>query len=157
MGQRIRPAIQLLIGDNTSIRPRGGWRLVDGDVMGPAVRGAYEEAVQQVVHARTYDNWVVVTVTRTSDKDVQHRQIIVSIDGEAFATLMYGQSASKEIAPGKHTIKAYNTLVWKTMAFEIAEGQDVEFSVINLPGKWTFPLVALIGAGPIYVGLERTK
>lgn len=99
----------------------------------------------------------MVTVTRTSDKDVGHRQIIVSIDGEAFATLMFGQSATKEIAPGKHTIKAYNTLVWKTMAFELAEGQDISFSVVNVPGKWTFPLVALIGVGPIYVALEKTS
>jgi hypothetical protein len=124
--------------------------------MRPAHDGALEETVQEVVHARTYDNWVVVTVTRTSDKDVQHRQIIVSIDGEPFATLLYGQTASKAIAPGHHTIKAYNTLVWKTLEFDLADGEDVSFSVVNVAGKWTFPLVALLGVGPIYVALERT-
>ncbi len=99
----------------------------------------------------------MVTVTRTSDKDVQHRQIIVSIDGAPFATLMFGQSATKDIAPGHHTIKAYNTLVWKTMTFELKEGEDASFSVVNLPGRWSFALVALIGAGPLYVGLEKTS
>ena len=99
----------------------------------------------------------MVTVTRTSAKDVGHRQIIVSIDGEPFATLMFGQSATREIAPGPHTIKAYNTLVWKTIAFDLAEGEHAEFSVVNVPGKWTFPLVALLGVGPIYVALEKTS
>jgi hypothetical protein len=98
----------------------------------------------------------VVTVTRTSVKDVGHRQIIVSIDGQPFATLMFGKSASKAIAPGHHTIKAYNTLVWKTLEFDLAEGEHATFSVVNVPGKWTFPLVALLGVGPIYVALERT-
>lgn len=113
--------------------------------------------MQKTVHARTYDSGVVVTVTRTSDKDVQHRQIIVTIDGEPFATLLFGQSATKPIAPGHHTIKAYNTLVWKTLDFDLAEGEHAEFSVVNIPGKWTFPLVALLGVGPMYVALEKTS
>jgi hypothetical protein len=99
----------------------------------------------------------VVTVTRTSDKDVQHRQIIVSIDGEPFATLLYGQTATKPVAPGHHTLKAYNTLVWKTLEFDLAEGEDASFSVVNVAGKWTFPLVAVLGVGPIYVALEKTS
>lgn len=99
----------------------------------------------------------MVTVTRTSDKDIGHRQIIVSIDGQPFATLMFGKSATKEIAPGHHTIRAYNTLVWKTLEFDLAEGEHAQFSVVNVPGKWSFPLVALIGAGPIYVALERIR
>lgn len=97
----------------------------------------------------------MVTVTRTSDKDVQYRQIIITIDGEPFATLLYGQTVSHVIAPGHHTIKAYNTLVWKTLEFDLAEGEDIRFSVVNIPGRWSFPLVALLGAGPIYVRLER--
>ncbi len=88
---------------------------------------------------------------------MQHRQIIVSIDGAPFATLMYGQSVTRPIAPGHHTIKAYNTLVWKTVEFDLADGEHAEFSVVNIPGRWTFPLVALIGAGPIYVSLERVR
>lgn len=98
---------------------------------------------------------VVVTVTRTSDTDVQHRQIIVSIDGQPFATLMYGQSATKDIAAGHHTIKAYNTLVWKTLEFDLAEGESATFSVANIAGKWTFPLVALLGVGPMFVSLDK--
>ena len=98
----------------------------------------------------------LITVTRTSEKDVQHRQIIMSIDGETIATLMYGQSVTKAIAPGPHRIKAYNTLVWKTIDFELKEGEQATFSVVNVPGKWSFSLLALLGAGPLYVEFDRT-
>ena len=98
----------------------------------------------------------MVTVTRTSHKDIQHRQIILSIDGQPFATLMFGQSATRPVPPGHHTLKAYNTLVWKTLEFDLAEGEHAHFSVMNIPGKWTYPLVALLGVGPMYVRLERT-
>jgi len=81
----------------------------------------------------------------------------MSIDGQPFGTLMFGKTVSKDIAPGHHKIKAYNTLVWKTLEFDLAEGEDVSFEVVNVPGKWSFPLVALIGAGPIYVSLEKTS
>ena len=91
-----------------------------------------------------------ITVNRTSEKDVQHRQIIMSIDGEPLGTLMFGQSITTAIAPGPHKIKAYNTLVWKTIDFELQEGEHATFSVVNVPGKWSFSLLALLGAGPLY-------
>ena len=97
----------------------------------------------------------LITVERTADTDVQHRQIIVSLDGEPFATLLFGKSETKPIAPGHHRLKAYNTLVWKTIEFDVAEGEHARFQVINRPGKWTYPLVALLGVGPIYLSVER--
>ena len=109
-----------------------------------------------IVHTDMASPESLVTVTRTSDKDVQHRQIIMSIDGEPFATLMYGKSATRPVAPGHHTIKAYNTLVWKTLEFDVAPGEHAQFSVVNIPGRWTFALVALLGVGPMYLTLERT-
>ena len=97
----------------------------------------------------------LVTVERTSETDAQHRQIILSIDDQPFATLMFGKSETKSIEPGRHKLKAYNTLVWKTVAFDVAPGQHVRFQVINRPGRWTYPMVALLGVGPIYLTVER--
>ena len=98
----------------------------------------------------------LVTVTRTSDKDVQHRQVILSIDGEPFGTLMFGQTVTKPVAPGPHKIRAYNTLVWKTLEFDLKDGEQATFSVANVPGRWSFSLLALLGAGPLYLEFERT-
>ena len=97
----------------------------------------------------------LVTIERTSERDVQHRQIILSIDDQPFATLMFGKSETKPISPGHHRLKAYNTLVWKTVEFDVAEGEHARFQVINRPGRWTYPLVALLGVGPIYLTIEQ--
>lgn len=97
----------------------------------------------------------LVTVERTAESDVRHRQVILSIDDEPFATLLFGQSATKPIAPGHHKLKAYNTLVWKTVEFDVAEGEHPKFQVINRPGRWTYLLVTLLGVGPIYLTIER--
>jgi hypothetical protein len=99
----------------------------------------------------------LLTVERTAESDVRHRQVIVSIDEQPFATLLFGKSETKPIAPGHHTLKAYNTLVWKTVEFDVAEGEHAKFQVINRPGRWTYLLVTLLGVGPIYLTIERLK
>ena len=54
------------------------------------------------------------------------------------------------------SFKAYNTLVWKTLDFELKAGEHATFSVVNVPGKWTYSLLALLGAGPLYLEFDRT-
>ena len=99
----------------------------------------------------------LVTVERTSPADVQHRQIIVSVDDQPFATLLFGQSVTKPLPPGHHKLRAYNTLVWKYAEFDLAPGDRVTFQVINRPGRWTYLLVTLLGVGPIYLTVERKE
>lgn len=96
-----------------------------------------------------------LTVMRTSDRDVRHRQVIMSLDGAPLATLMFGQQATTTVTPGRHALRAYNTLVWKTIEFDVAEGQDITFQIVNRPGRFTYILVTLLGVGPIYVDIER--
>jgi hypothetical protein len=96
-----------------------------------------------------------VTVTRRSPRDVKQRQVFVSIDGERFATLDFGESASREIPPGRHVLRAHNTLVWKTIECDIAAGEDVRFTIVNRPGFGTYAMLSLLGTGPIYLTFER--
>ena len=97
----------------------------------------------------------LVTVERTSSTDVQHRQIILSIDDQPFATLLFGKSETRPIEPGHHRLRAYNTLVWKSVEFDVALGEHVRFQVINRPGRWTYLLVTLLGVGPIYLTITK--
>jgi hypothetical protein len=97
----------------------------------------------------------VLTVTRNLPTDVGQRQVYVSLDGQPLATLLYGQSITKEIAPGAHRIRANNTLVWKTLAFDAAPGEHVEFVLANRAGRWSFSALALIGVGPLFLTFER--
>ena len=64
-----------------------------------------------------------VTVTRTSQSDFKSRQLIVWIDGERVATLLWGDSITTELQPGRHRVRVSNTLVWKTLAFDLAPGE----------------------------------
>ena len=96
-----------------------------------------------------------VTVTRTSESDFKSRQLIVWIDGERVATLLWGDSITTELQPGRHRVRVSNTLVWKTATFELARGEQVFFEAINRTGPGTFTLLVLLGAGPLYVTLHR--
>jgi hypothetical protein len=96
-----------------------------------------------------------ITVQRSSPEDVRHRQIVLSLDGAPLATLLYGESVTREIDPGRHRLRAHNTLVWKTVEFDCAAGEHARFVTVNRAGFGSASLVALLGAGPLYVTLER--
>ncbi len=98
-----------------------------------------------------------LTVARDLPIDVRQRQIFVSLDGERWATLVFGQSASREIPPGSHSIRAHNTLVWKTLAFEAQAGEHVEFEVANRPGRGFLSAMALLGVGPLFLTFTRRQ
>ena len=96
-----------------------------------------------------------ISVSRAAANDVKVRQVVLSLDGEPLATLMYGESVSRDVAPGAHRLRAHNTLVWKTVDFEIAPGEHAQFRAINRPGLGTYTMLSLLGVGPIYLTLER--
>ena len=96
-----------------------------------------------------------LTVTRNSPADAKQRQVIVKLDGEPFAVLLYGQTASRAIEPGSHRLRFDNTWVKKTVEFRTAEGEHVDYNVINRAGRFTWWMVAVLGAGPMYLTIER--
>lgn len=96
-----------------------------------------------------------VTIARRDGEDARERQVVVAIDGETVATLMFGGSITREVAPGRHRLRAHNTLVWKTLDFEVQAGESATFTVVNRPGRGTFGLLSLLGARPLYLDLRR--
>ena len=96
-----------------------------------------------------------LTVTRSSEDDVGQRQIVLTLDGQPLATLLFGQSLTREIPAGSHRLRAHNTLVWKTLEFDAAPDEHVRFSTVNRAGFGSMALVGLLGVGPLYVTLER--
>ena len=98
-----------------------------------------------------------LTVHRTSAEDAKQRQVILSLDGQRLATLLFGQRVTREIAPGWHRLRANNTLVWKTVVFEAVPGAEIHFSVVNRAAPGMMWMVALLGAGPMFVSVERTE
>ena len=96
-----------------------------------------------------------VTVARTSDEDFKQRQLVIYLDGEKLGDVMFGESISREILPGPHRLRVSNTLVWKTVPFEVKPGERVRFQAINRAGRLTYPMLVMIGVGPLYVTVTR--
>ena len=96
-----------------------------------------------------------ITVTRQDPADIRDRQIVVSLDGDALATLLYGERVTREVPPGPHRLRAHNTLFWKTVHLDLAPGEHARFRAVNRAGMGTFSLLGLLGVGPLFLTFER--
>jgi len=96
-----------------------------------------------------------ITVSRKHPGDVQDRQVVVSLDGERLATLLYGDEATREVPAGRHRLRAHNTLFWKTIDLDLAPDEHARFRAINRAGVGTFSMLGLLGVGPLFLTLER--
>jgi len=96
-----------------------------------------------------------LVVARTLATDVGQRQVYVLLDGENIATLLFGQSVTRDIAPGPHRLKLNNTLVSKSVDFIVSPGEQVEFHLANRAGRFALPFLALMGVAPLYLTVQR--
>jgi hypothetical protein len=96
-----------------------------------------------------------VTITRTSARDFQSRQVVVSIDGTDVSTLLWGDSVTCDLPPGPHRVRVHNTLVWKSVDFVLGPGEQIFFEVINRTGPGTLFFTVVLGIGPLYLTLRR--
>jgi len=96
-----------------------------------------------------------LTVRRTSAEDIKERELYVSLDGKRLGILKYGDSATISILPGRHELRAHNTLSRKKAEFDAAPEQQIRFKLANVPGKgfayWAF----FLGAALFWTLLER--
>lgn len=83
------------------------------------------------------------------------RQVVLTLDGEPLATLLFGERVTRDIPAGPHRLRAHNTLVWKTVEFDAAPGAHIRFNAVNRAGLGSMGLVALLGVGPLFVTLDR--
>ena len=98
-----------------------------------------------------------VTISRTSPDDVKQRQIIVKLDGNRLGELMWGDEITRPIEPGRHRLQVDNTWNWKTIELDIAAGDHLKFQTMSRAGRFTWFLVSMLGAGPIYVSIKREE
>jgi len=96
-----------------------------------------------------------LVIARTLPTDVAQRQVYVVLDEQPIATLMFGQRVTRDIAPGPHRLRLNNTLVWKTIDFEAAPDETVEFHFANRAGRFALPFLAVLGVAPLYLTVEK--
>lgn len=122
----------------------------------PYVRTAGRVTLAPVAPLALLDDLrTLVTVTRTHTTDIQIRQLYVRLDGGPRTALLYGESFTLEVQPGRHLLHVHNTLFWKRVTFHVEPGEHLEFMLINRGGKFTYPLVALLGVAPLYLTVQR--
>ena len=98
-----------------------------------------------------------ITIRRTSNNDVQQRQIIVKLDGENVGELYYGDTISIRVTAGHHRLRVDNTWNWKTVELDVAPGDHLKFHAMSRAGRFSWFLVSMLGAGPIYVSIKREE
>ena len=101
------------------------------------------------------DDQATIIVSRTSPEDLGLREIFVSLDGDSIAILSNGESVARTVAPGPHEVKAHNTLIRKRLTLDLKPGEQARLLAVNRAGRWTFSILALLGAGPVYLTLDR--
>jgi hypothetical protein len=105
------------------------------------------------------DGWpllrpTLLTIHRTSPDDARTRQVYFSLDGKRIATLLFGQQVTREIPPGRHKLRANNTLVWKTVEFEADPGAHLHYTCVNRAPSSLYFMLFIFGVAPLYVVLR---
>ena len=98
-----------------------------------------------------------ITIRRKSPEDVQQRQIIVKLDGENVGELYYGDTISIRVTAGRHKLRVDNTWNWKTVELDVASGDHLKVQTTSRAGRFSWFLVSMLGAGPIYVSIKREE
>jgi len=75
-------------------------------------------------HAKVIRETTII-VSRSSRYDFQDRQIYLWIDDEPLGKIRYGQVITRAIEPGRHTVRAFNTLFTREIVVEAAPGEEV--------------------------------
>jgi hypothetical protein len=95
-----------------------------------------------------------VVVERPPERLGEQYLITLTLDGERIGRLEPGESVAREVQPGSHRLRAFNSLFWKTVAFDLAAGSTIRFVTRNRENFFT-TFSALMGSGFLSVVLER--
>lgn len=97
-----------------------------------------------------------LVVTRDHPQDIQDRPVYLWIDGEKWTgVLRYGATFTRELPPGRHTLKAHNTLFGTTVEFDAAAGEPVRFRCENGLTGGGMVMVLMMGVAYLRVRLTR--
>jgi hypothetical protein len=97
-----------------------------------------------------------LVITRDHPQDVQDRPIYLWIDGEKWdGVLRYGKTFTRELPPGRHTVKAHNTLFGQTVEFDAAGGETVRYRCENGLSPGGIVMVLMLGVAYLKVRLVR--
>jgi hypothetical protein len=95
-------------------------------------------------------------VTHKHEADYMARGIKLALDDADLNLLKSGTSTLVEIEPGHHRLRIDNTFHAKTVEFDVRAGEQVHYRIWNKRGFGSW-LVELLGAGPMYLAIEKAE
>src|SRR5688500_10532264 len=96
-----------------------------------------------------------LTITRNGASDFQDRQVYVFVDDEPLGKLKYGKAMSLEIAPGRHRVRAFNTLLSHTIEIDAVPGEHVRLRCTNGMPSAGWLMMIFLHVTALRVRLER--
>ena len=100
-------------------------------------------------------NQATLTVTRNGAGDFQDRQVYLYVDGELGGKVKYNRPVTREIPPGPHKVRAFNTMFSHTIEIDAVPGEHVRLKCTNglARGGWIMMVIWQVAA--LSVKLER--
>jgi hypothetical protein len=115
--------------------------------------------IDEIIHGLQKSWTATLTIRRQSREDCGYREVIVLLDGAHLGILHHGDVMTREIPPGRHRIRAHNTLFSKSLDFTVNVGGHAGFTAENRAGWGTYSMLAFfvgfLGAGPLYLTFKR--
>lgn len=125
--------------------------VLDVEVLERAWHGPDNTAAKEISKI----NQAVLTVTRNGAGDFQDRQVYLYLDGELWGKVRYNKPVSREIPPGRHQVRAFNTMFSHTIDIDAVPGEHVRLKCTNglARGGWIMMVIWQVAA--LSVKLER--
>jgi hypothetical protein len=95
-----------------------------------------------------------VEIFRDTQDDVQDRWVRLFVDDDPAEILRYGETFRRQLAPGRHRLKAHNTLSKDVIEFEATPGQTIRIRCHNHFARGGMLMMLTIGFAFIKVRLE---
>lgn len=95
-------------------------------------------------------------ITRNHPHDVQDRPVYIWIDGQKIdKVLRFGDTLTRELSPGRHRIRAHNTLLGHTVDIDVEPDAEVNLRCANGLTGGGMLMVLMLGVAYLRVRLER--
>jgi hypothetical protein len=113
------------------------------------------ELIDRATFERAWKGVAQLTINRNTKTDFQDRQVYLFVDGEAWGKVRYGRPLTREIEPGHHSVRAFNTLFSHTIEIDVAAGEHCRLRCSNSMPTAGWLMMIFLHVTALCVKLER--
>ena len=114
-----------------------------------------DELIDRETYERAWKGVAQLTITRNSSSDFQDRQVYLFVDEQPWGKVRYGRPVSREIEPGRHKVRAFNTLFSHTIEVDVAPGEHCRLRCSNSMPTAGWLMMIFFHATALCVKLEK--